>query len=157
MSVISTMIRECVQDLSTSNRFGEWGALSPDQRRKIRHLCDTCDAFERTADYYVSEINRLNGELTEERTRRENAVNAYHEAKEEIESLKRQLHNSKLHEKECYEARRVLSMGIDHDRVMIRAEAIKEFAERLKKYEGRRGVPVATIDNLVKEMVGDAE
>ena len=38
---------------------------------------------------------------------------------------------------------------------LTKAEAIKEFAERLKKYEGRRGVPIATIDNLVKEMVGD--
>ena len=39
----------------------------------------------------------------------------------------------------------------------IKAEAIKEFAERLKKNEGRRGVPIATIDNIVKEMVGDTE
>ncbi len=37
----------------------------------------------------------------------------------------------------------------------IKAEAIKEFSERLKRNEGRRGVPIATIDNLVKEMVGD--
>ena len=36
-----------------------------------------------------------------------------------------------------------------------KAETIKEFAERLKKNEGRRGVPIGTIDNLVKEMVGD--
>ena len=35
------------------------------------------------------------------------------------------------------------------------ADAIKEFADRLKKLEGRRGVPVASIDNLVKEMVGE--
>ena len=28
----------------------------------------------------------------------------------------------------------------------------KEFAERLKKHEGRRGVPIATIDNLLEEM-----
>lgn len=36
-----------------------------------------------------------------------------------------------------------------------RVEAVKEFAERLKRNEGRRGVPIATIDNIAKEMVGE--
>ena len=36
-----------------------------------------------------------------------------------------------------------------------KAEAYKEFAERLKRNEGRRGVPIGTIDNLLKELVGD--
>ena len=91
------------------------------------------------------------------------------ELQAEIESLQRQLHNSKLHEKECYEARRVLSMGIDHDRVMTRAEAIKEFAERLKSYlhqddfntPDERWKPESEIanliDQLVIEMVGERE
>jgi hypothetical protein len=38
-----------------------------------------------------------------------------------------------------------------------REEAIKEFAEVLKKNEGRRGVPIAAIDRLVKEMTDGHE
>lgn len=44
---------------------------------------------------------------------------------------------------------------VDRARADIRAEAIKEFAERLKRNEGRRGVPIATIDRLAKEMTED--
>lgn len=36
-------------------------------------------------------------------------------------------------------------------------DGVKEFADRLKKNEGRRGVPVGTIDNLLAEMVGGEE
>ena len=39
--------------------------------------------------------------------------------------------------------------------VTAKVEAIKEFAERLKKNDGRRGVPIGTINLILKEMVGD--
>ena len=34
----------------------------------------------------------------------------------------------------------------------LEAKVIKQFAEILKKNEGRSGVPIATIDNLVKKL-----
>jgi translation elongation factor EF-G len=52
-------------------------------------------------------------------------------------------------------------LGDDYERVLeeenelvktAKTEAIKEFAERLKENEGRRGVPIGTIERLVKEM-----
>ena len=42
-----------------------------------------------------------------------------------------------------------------YDNTNSKAEAYKEFAERLKRNEGRRGVPIGTIDNLLKELVGE--
>ena len=105
-------------------------------------------------------LDRLQGELIEERTRRDNAVNAYHEARAEIDSLKRQLHNSKLHEKECCKALKNETRYRDHDTKMIKNEAIKAFAERLKLDLGyaflqSHNCVVSIIDNLVKEMVGE--
>lgn len=50
MSRIADQIRAYVNDPDVSNHYGEWGILRRDQRRLIRRLCDTCDAFERAAD-----------------------------------------------------------------------------------------------------------
>ena len=50
MSRIADQIRAYVNDHDVSNHYGEWGILRRDQRRLIRRLCDTCDAFERAAD-----------------------------------------------------------------------------------------------------------
>lgn len=44
-----------------------------------------------------------------------------------------------------------------HKLNMAKSEAIKEFGERLKQNEGRRGVPIGTINNLVKEMTEVSE
>ena len=63
MSVISNRIRAYVNDFSVSNHYGEWGALRPDQRNKIRELCDICDMFEETADKYYKENQALKKEL----------------------------------------------------------------------------------------------
>ena len=61
MSRISKQIRACVDDPESTGRlyYGEWGSLRPDQRRLIRKLCDECDAFERAADSFYAEIERL--------------------------------------------------------------------------------------------------
>ena len=63
MSVISNKIRACVNDYSVSDHYGEWGALRPDQRAKIRELCDTCDMFEETADKHYKENQILKAEI----------------------------------------------------------------------------------------------
>lgn len=46
-----------------------------------------------------------------------------------------------------------MSMGVEQ----AKAEAIKEFAERLKEIYATHDGLWITIDNLVKEMVGDTE
>ena len=76
-----------------------------------------------------------------------NALDLINRQKAEIERLRKEV---KEHIKKSVAKRR-------YDRALIKAEAYKEFAERLKRNEGRRGVPIGTIDNLVKEMVGENE
>ena len=53
MSIISDKIRSYVNDHDVSDHYGEWGILRRDQRRLIRKLCDTCDGFEKAADYFA--------------------------------------------------------------------------------------------------------
>lgn len=60
MSRIADRIRAYVNDFDVAEHYGEWGILRRDQRREIRKLCDTCDAFERAAD----ELSRKQFELT---------------------------------------------------------------------------------------------
>ena len=55
MSRIADKIREYVNDPDVSDHYGEWGILRPYQRRLIRELCDTCDAFERHLDKILRE------------------------------------------------------------------------------------------------------
>jgi hypothetical protein len=69
-----------------------------------------------------------------------------------------------LHDCEFEDSRRIYTNGarlipsfrvkqmMEHYLFEAKAEAIKEFAERLKENEGRRGVPIGTIERLVKEM-----
>ena len=59
MSRISDRIRSYVDDFDTSEHYGEWGILRKDQRREIRRLCDTCDAFERAADEFSRELMEM--------------------------------------------------------------------------------------------------
>lgn len=63
MSDISNKIREYVNDHSVSDHYGQWGILTPDQRKKIRRLCDICDVFEVTADQYYKENQKLKAEI----------------------------------------------------------------------------------------------
>lgn len=63
MSEISSKIRKYVNDYSVSDHYGVWGILRPDQRAKIRKLCDACDMFEETADKYYKENQTLKEEL----------------------------------------------------------------------------------------------
>ena len=78
----------------------------------------------------------------------------------EIESLTRQLHNAKLHQKDTYKSlqdEKALRLNED----FIKAEAYKEFADKFKKKLSRKyttslwKVYCEEIDNLLKELVGE--
>lgn len=62
MSKIADRIRSYVNDQDVADHYGEWGILRRDQRRLIRELCDTCDAFERTADEYFEKTRWISVE-----------------------------------------------------------------------------------------------
>ena len=63
MSEISSRVREFVNDDTVSDHYGVWGFLRADIRRIIRKLCDTCDMFEKTADGFYIENERLKEEI----------------------------------------------------------------------------------------------
>ena len=120
---------------------------STEERQLLNRPCsqmiaeDALDLINR----YEAEIERLEGDLIEERTRRKNAV-------AEIERLKGYVTP-------------VVQMVNAYDLLNARNEAIKEFAERLQIYvipqlaDGytREIVLKSSIDDLVKEMVGERE
>ena len=96
-----------------------------------------------------AEIERLNGELIEQRTRRKNAVDAYYEAKAKIWKWETEC-GILTREREMYKGGSV--------------EAVKEFAERLKgeykdfdetHHQIFYSSLCSAIDNLVKEMAGE--
>lgn len=105
---LSERIRSYVEDPESTGQlhYGEWGALRPEQRRLIRQLCDECDAFERDADRFYTENERLAKERDLANAEREanvkgftkqieemsvelqamrNAANAYKKRSEELE------------------------------------------------------------------------
>ena len=93
----------------------------------------------------------MNGDLIEERTRRENAVNAYNEAKAENERLQKTEYI--LPARACGK-KQMIRVKLD----AIRAEAIKKIAERLKEENiyGHRGyISAMDVDALVSKLVGD--
>lgn len=105
-----------------------------------------CNCPQITANAAMGIINRLNAEI--ERLQKEaNLVSIqfqdmqerYEEAQAEIERLNN------------------IKFGVDLSIGSIKTEAIKEFAERLKKPNRWREEDIYYIDNLVKEMVGEAE
>lgn len=105
-----------------------------------------CNCSQITANAAMGIINRLNTEI--ERLQKEaNLVSIqfqdmqerYEEAQTEIERLNN------------------IKFGVDLSIGSIKTEAIKEFAERLKKPNRWREEDIYYIDNLVKEMVGEAE
>ncbi len=143
MSKISDDIRNKVADPSVSDHYGSWGALTPAQRRDIRKLCDACDMFEATADSQKAEIFALNSRL-------EGSVEVNNILKAEIEMLKGEgLIHIRLDDKTTDEMddmiRSLNAKGCivipKYDESVefipsvseIKAEAIKEFAERLKE------------------------
>ena len=65
MSRISDYVRRKVEDLSVSDRYGDWGMLTRVQRKKIRELCDLCDSFERELDILMKR-QELQGGWTRE-------------------------------------------------------------------------------------------
>ena len=75
----------------------------------------------------------------------ENAFDLINRQKADIERLQTELVATRYSENAFKEENRRLVK-------LKKADVIKEFAERLKENEGRRGVPIGTIDRLVKEM-----
>ena len=77
----------------------------------------------------------------------------------ENESLKRELHNSRLHEKEVVEALKNERRYKSHDTKMVNSETINRFAERIKMefyYEFDELIPsimADKIDNISKEII----
>lgn len=105
-----------------------------------------CNCSQITANAALGIINRQKAEI--ERLQKEaNLVSIqfqdmqerYEEAQAEIERLTN------------------IKFGVDLSIGSIKTEAIKEFAERLKKPNRWREEDIYYIDNLVKEMVGEVE
>ena len=142
MDDILTYVREkisCPQ--FGDDNYGEWGALSLSQRRIIKRLLDYSVGQEEV-------IKRLQGEKGMLEMLHEEKCEEINRQKAEIERLKgwQDLLKAEKHS-------------------LIKAEAIKEFAERLKNkltacsktIDGECEYLICDydIDNLVKEMVGD--
>ena len=126
---------------------------------KTSEACDDCpyrglcredgDILEKDA---LALINRQQAEIERLKTKCENTQIGYNFAEDEIKNLK----------KDKYKLQKALNQSEDY-RVIAKAEAVKEFAERLKKeidirptYSREQNKYVVfLIDNLVKEMVGD--
>ena len=117
--------------------------------REREEYCDDDMLVEFMVEIYNrqnGEIERLQGDLIEERTRRENAVNAYHEAiKKFAENVKEEISDGirsnfiALHERENH--------GIVYD----------SFSEYCRgKIHALEGI-ADFIDNYVKEKVGERE
>lgn len=116
---------------------------------ELGNMCSICPLFDPDNDYCEDELHK-------------NALNLINRQKAEIERLKKE--NTILSKN----ADTAFQDGLDENRDLfkkevepeIRNEAIKEFAERLKRYSfvdnlslnGKETVYVADIDNLVKEM-----
>ncbi len=164
MSLISDRIREYVTDLSVSNHYGSWGALRPDQRRQIRELCDACDMFEKTADEFFAEnesqkaeIEKLNVELAGMRGACESYKMHYDNSQAEIERLQEENKIKSQKRANIFEILNAYERG--------RAEASKEFAERLRalfselnKYDRLHVYEILDrIDIVEEEMVGESD
>ncbi len=127
------------------DHYGAWGALNISQRRTIYKMWD--------------EINRQKAEEEALIAGQETLQRHIAEQKEEIERL-----NEKLKAMQAYIEQNKLEWSavsfIEYYR-KLKAEAIKEFAERLKSYLllNKRGqmsvLSFEDIEKLVKEMVGD--
>ena len=128
MNRISNIIREFVADPEVSGRYGNWGALNKVQRRMIRRLCDACDVFEETADTAVATVNRQ---------------------KAEIERLTTLAELGSVRSND-YRAMRDKARN-------ARAEAIKEFAERLCEGRVSNDPVVIAAKCLLKEMTEDVD
>lgn len=103
----------------------------------------------------------------------ENLLQEINRQKAEIESLERRLHNAQLHQEETYKAlqkeQQLRRLAFSED--FIKAEAIKEFAERLnnelheyrkqykevENFDGAAAMLIAKrgVEIILKEMVGD--
>ena len=83
-----------------------------------------------------------------------NALDLINRQKAENEKLKQE--NEFFRKTIIENAQRALEVTVEEIE-KAKSEAIKEFGERLKQNEGRRGVPIGTINNLVKEMTEVSE
>lgn len=143
------------------DHYGEWGILNINQRRTIKRMLDFIDGQENYIKSQQAEIERLTtlselGKMraSDYRVMRDRAL----KAEKELERLKAGVNVELENYASEYDSK-------------IKAEAIKEFAERLKEYINgiieRHEMPMfpftvafvsgveTKIDNLVKEMVGE--
>lgn len=111
------------------------------------NIKDGCRCGEHLANYALDIINRQQEEIERLKGKCENTQIGYNFAQDETKRLK----------KDKYKLQKALNQSEDY-RVMAKSEAVKEFAERLK-----RKIDVVysiknlqdNIDNLVKEMIGE--
>ena len=157
MSEISTRIRKYlnnpeVNDPEVTKHYGRWCMFNRDQRRQIRELCNTCDMFEKTADSFWQETERLKAEI--ERLQKHNTDMArkhYQDGKTEAvkEFSKRFM--------EAFTPTMVALLCIGEILVDVskshisQNKAIDDIREYLSKAICSRYQLEKTIDNLVKE------
>ena len=125
-------------------------------------------AGQETLQKYIAEkdaeIENLNTELTIERIRRKNAVDAYHEEKDKNQNIKQKRSKSE------WGADKIVSTieTTEYQNIKeIKSESVKEFAERLKDEDNlslhddgydiwvNYDSFIERIDNIKKEMVGE--
>ena len=121
-------------------------------------------ALERIASWVCDEC-KFHGEMCDgdkcEKVVAENALNLINRQKEEVEKCKKKANTPfakvTFDENKLKEIVSDVAKNIEFNLNLIKSEAIKEFAERLKEnycFTDRWGkiIPKSTVDNLVKEM-----
>ena len=154
------------------DHYGEWGILNVNQRRTIKRLIDYMDGQENYIKSQQAEIEELHKRVAHLDADREGWSRTATtqrlkniELQAEIERLTRILgmNVAVVRSGRGYGKSETMRKIIDMRVTEVRAKAIKEFAERFKNsLKGYGGLYCRTtmnvrIDNLVKEMVGDAE
>lgn len=134
-------------------------------KRCAKDAIDLINRFKRESKIYKNQTKALTEELEALGDPLQDAHYKIAEQQAEIERLLKLAEEQNAEIKRLQEARNKLLYGLkqickEQDENNIRAEAINEFAERLKKevdfIDTTRKLK-KTIDNLVKEMVGDVE
>lgn len=134
----------CCEECPFCNKIGVCGVnlyelaldLINRQKAKIEKLekenivlRDVINARDTKIEILKEENEKLQGDLIEERTRRENAVNAYHELAAENKKLEAEIVMIQK-ESELLKSRNTI---MDRAIAKARAEAIKEYLEKLKE------------------------
>ena len=108
-----------------------------------------------------AEIDRLKGELIIERTRRENAVNAYHEKvlslRANSEKRSTLIYKVTLDAEQVEKIKKDCLSKVEYNIDVIKAEAVKEFGKLLIDKSQNGVIYVCDLPDFVKEMEGDAE